>query len=178
MLRRGLTAGSALVAAAAFAAPAFAVDGAGGTATITATVASGERSVTSVSPVALAAVAGTNTLSGAVGVVVTEASRTGTNPWSVTASSTALTSGANTIPASALSLSGRTVTQVGGGGTAAGITGTQALDVARTLFSVTGQDTGLVYTGTYTGAATMTLTVPNGAATGAYTGTMTVTLVQ
>ena len=39
-------------------------------------------------------------------MTVTEATRSGTNPWSVTGVASALTSGANTIPASALSVSG------------------------------------------------------------------------
>lgn len=180
MRRTRLTAAAGITACLALAGPALAADGDGGSTTISATVAAvgGERSVTSVAPVALASTGGSTILTGAVGVVVTETSRSGTNPWSVTASTTGLTSGSSTIPASAMSLADRTVVQVAGGGTAAGVAGTGTLDSPQTLFTVSGQLPGSVYTGTYTGAATMSLTPPNGTVTGAYTGTLTVTLVQ
>lgn len=163
------------------AAPAFAADGDGGTATLSATLTAGSigsRSVTTVSPVALTTALSSSVATGALSVVVTEAARGGTNPWSVTTVASALTSGANTIPASNLSILGRGVVQVAGGGTAAAPTGTSALSAAATLFSTTGQDAALLYTGTYTGTGTVSLAVPNGAAVGAYTGTLTVTLVQ
>lgn len=178
MNRTRLTAATGIVALLALAGPALAADGDGGTGAITATVVGGERSVTSVTPIALAATSNADVLSGAVGVIVDEVNRAGTNSWSVSASSSALTSGGSSIPASALALSDRTVSQLLGGGTAAGVAGVGSLGSAQTLFSVAGQSAGTAYTGTYTGAATMTLTVPVGALSGAYTGTLTVTLVQ
>lgn len=178
MNRTRLTAATGIVALFALAGPALAADGAGGTGAITATVVGGERSVTSVTPIALAATSNTGILSGAVGVVVDEVNRAGTNSWSVSASSSAMTSGSNSIPADALSLSDRTVTQLLGGGTASGVSGTGGLGTAQTLFSVAGQSTSTAYTGTYTGAATLSLAVPVGTPSGAYTGTLTVTLVQ
>jgi hypothetical protein len=159
--------------------PALAADGDGGTATVTGTVGSvlGERSVTLVSPVALAAVDAT-TLEAPLAVEVTETSRTGTNPWSVTATMSDLTSGSSTIPGSALSVGGRSVVQTLGGGASAAPSGEGSLGTAQTLFTNTGQDTSKTYSGTYASASTLRLTVPNGAVSGAYTGTLTVTLVQ
>lgn len=178
MNRTRLTAATGIVALLALAGPALAADGDGGTAAVTATVVGGERSVTSVLPIALAATSSTNVLSGSVAVVVDEVDRAGTNAWSVTASSSAMSSGSDSIPASALSLTDRTVVQTLGGGTAAGVSGAGSLGTAQTLFSVSGQSTSTAYTGSYAGAATLTLEVPVGTPSGAYAGTLTVTLVQ
>jgi hypothetical protein len=177
---------SAVLATAAALGPAVsagAADGDGSTATITATItggAIGSRSVTSVAPVALDSTLGSANLTGTLAVVVTEASRTGTNGWSVTAQAGDLTraTGTETIPASALSVSGRSVAQTLGGGTSTATSGSQSLDSPRTLFSNSGQSTGAVYTGTYSASGNLSLTVPNGTLTGVYTGTLTVTLVQ
>lgn len=178
MHQRRLIAVATVLAVAALGGPAYAADGAGGTATVSATVSglAGERAVTSVLPVSLAGTG--STMSGALSVVVAETNRAGTNPWSVTAAMSGMTSGTNAIPASALSISDRAATQLLGGGTAAAPSGAGALGAAQTLFTVSNQNTAAVYTGTYTGTSTMSMTVPNGAATGVYTGTLTVTLVQ
>ena len=164
-------------------APAFAVDGGGGSSTITATLtaaAIGSRSVTAVSPVTLTSALNSSVATGALAVTVTEAARSGTNSWSLTATASDLSDGAatpHTIPASNLSVLARSVVQAGGGGTAAAPAGTSPLDSAATLFATTGQDTGLLYTGTYAAAGTVSLAIPNGAPSGAYTGTLTVSLI-
>jgi hypothetical protein len=172
------------VAVLGVAAPAFAVDGGGGTSTISAALTAatvGSRSVTSVSPVVLTNVLNTSTATGALAVTVTEAARTGTNAWSLTATASALSDGASptpsTIAASNLSVLSRSVVQVGSGGIASAPAGTSSLASAATLFTTTGQDPALLYTGTYAAAGTISLTVPNGAPTGAYTGTLTVSLI-
>jgi hypothetical protein len=180
--RRRTTAGLVLLATAALGvAPSYAADGDGGSSAITAALTAGSigsRSVTTVSPVALTSALNSSALTGSFSVLVTEAARSGTNAWSVTTSASSLTSGSNTLTADNLAISARSVTPVGGGGTSSAPTGSQTLDSARTLFSNAGQATTGIYTGTYLGSSTVTLTVPNGATTGAYTGTMTVTLVQ
>ncbi len=179
--RRSIVVPVAALALMGATAPAFAADGDGGSAALSATLTAGSigsRSVTTVAPVALTTALSSSTATGAVSVVVTEAARGGTNPWSVTAVAGALTSGVNTIAASNLSIASRGVTQVAGGGTAAAPTGSSSLASAATLFSTTGQSVASLYTGTYTAAGTVSLAVPNGQAVGAYTGTFTVTLVQ
>jgi hypothetical protein len=55
--------------------------------------------------------------------------------------------------------------------------GSSSLATAATLFTTTGQDPALLYTGTYAAAGTISLAVPNGAPTGAYTGTLVVSLI-
>jgi hypothetical protein len=146
----------------------------------------GVRTLGAVTPVALA---GTSSLTGAVAVPVVEAAATGANPWSVTASSTALTSGVNSIPASNLSVADTSL-PTGGVGclslallvsqrcTITGGGAARALNTTQTLFSVANEDTATAYTGTYTYAGLLSLTVPNGTPAGTYTGTMTLTLVQ
>jgi hypothetical protein len=165
-------------------APAFAVDGGGGTSTISATLTAasiGSRSVTAVSPVALTTALNSSVATGTLAVTVTEAARSGTNSWSLTATASDLSDAAtptpHTIPAASLSVLSRSVVQVGGGGTAVAPSGTSSLGSAATLFSSTGQDAALLYTGTYAAAGTVSLAVPNGAPTGAYTGTLTVSLI-
>lgn len=178
MHRRRLVAGTAALALGVLAAPAYAADGGGGSTVVTATITGlqGERTVASVTPVALAGVG--STLSGPLTVTVAETTRAGTNPWSVTATMTEMTSGANTLPASALSLSNRGVTALLGGGTATAPAGSAALSTAQTLFTVSNQSPNSVYTGTYTGTSDVSLSLPTNTATGVYTGTLTVTLVQ
>lgn len=163
-------------------APALAADGDGGSGALTATLTAGSigsRSVTSVSPVALTTLLSTSTASGTLTAVVTEAARGGTNSWSLTTVSSALTgpAGSTAIPATALAMSDRTVAQVAGGGTAAATTGSSALNAATSMFTTTGQATSALYTGTYTTTGLVTLTVPNGQAVGAYSGTLTVSLI-
>ena len=191
---RRTTAGLVLVATITLGAgPAFAqspptIDGGNGTsqsatAGITAALTAGgigSRTITTISPLALTSALGSDTLSATLAVVVAEAARSGTNAWSVTAISSALTSGANTLAASNLSVDNRSVAKVAGGGTAAApdVELSSPLNAAATLFSNSGQSASSIYTGTYTGTSTVTLAVPNGSATGAYTGTLTVTLVQ
>ena len=182
-MRRRLIIAAVPVALALVMAPtaAHAADGDGGSSVITATLtanAIGSRSVTLVSPITMSSAASSTTLSSSYAVTVTEATRSGTNPWSVTGVASALTSGANTIPASALSVSGQSVIQTLGGGTASAVNTSQSLDVARTLFRNDNQDTSTLYTGSYAGSGTVTLAPPDGTKTGIYTGTFTVTLIQ
>jgi hypothetical protein len=139
----------------------------------------GSRSVTSVGAVALTAHLGDTALSGSLTTTITEAGRTGETPWSVSASVSALSDGAgHSLAATTMSISNRQVTQTAGGGTAVATTGTQDFSQARTLFTSTGQNPALTYTGTYTATATITLTPPNLTVVGVYTGTMTITMVQ
>src|SRR5437879_10502805 len=66
---------------------AHAADGDGGSSLVTATLtanAIGSRSVTLVAPITMTSSASSTTLSAAYSVTVTEATRSGTNPWSVT----------------------------------------------------------------------------------------------
>jgi hypothetical protein len=153
--------------------------------TVTATIGSGFRTITA-APTTLATTNGVT--AGAVAVTVAEAAAPGSSAWGVTANmTTALTNGTTTLPNSALSIADAATpvavstgclavvspcTVVGGGATA------RALDVAQTLFSVTGESTASVYTGTYVYAGTLKLAVPNGTPTGVYTGHLTVTLLQ
>jgi hypothetical protein len=167
---------------------ALADDGDGGSGTVTAvvgdeTLITGTRSVTGVTPViALSLLTGTANMNGPVEIVVTEAARTGTASWSVTAQLAAdLSDGgspAATIPRSNLAIAtGSDPLVVGGGGTSSAGAG-GSLEAARTVFSNSGQLTGLNYTGTYTSTSTVTLNIPNAQKTGIYTGTLTVSLVQ
>jgi hypothetical protein len=163
---------------------AHAADGDGSSSTVTATLtanAIGSRSVTLVNPITLASAAGSTTLTAPYGVTVTEATRSGSNPWSVSADVSTLTitgGGSETLAPTTLAVSNRSVNQVAGGGTSSALTGSQAFGAARTLFSNSGQNTSLLYTGTYVGSGNVTLTPPDGTKTGVYTGTFTVTLTQ
>ncbi|MFA5787334.1 MAG: hypothetical protein WDA71_10230 [Actinomycetota bacterium] len=162
---------------------ALAADGGGGSGLITATItagAIGSRSVTSVAPVVMTSLLNAPELTASYAVLVTETARTGTNPWSVTATlAGALSDGlGHSIATTNMAVSARSVLKVLGGGTESAPTGSEDLSAARTLFALTGQDPLSVYTGTYTGSGTLTLTVPNAQAVGVYTGTLTVTLVQ
>lgn len=159
------------------------VDGTGATPTVTATVTAGtvgSRSITA-SPVTMSSALSSATLTGSLAATVTEAARTGTNPWSVTAAIGSLVDTgvpANTLANTNMSISNRAVVQTAGGGTSVATTGSEAVSAARTLFTNTAQSTAVVYTGTYASTSDWTLSLPNGTATGVYTGTITLTLVQ
>ena len=161
---------------------AFAADGDGGSASVSATITAGSigsRSVTVATASPMTSALNGSTLTGTLSVTVAEAARTGTNPWSVTAVlAGALASGGNTIPASNMSVSNRSFSRTLGGGTVSNGSGNQDLSAARTLFSVADQSATSVYTGSYSGTGDLTLSVPNGQAVGLYTGSITVTLVQ
>lgn len=172
---------AALAAAAAAGIPA---SGAGALdTTLTATVTAGNvgsRTIVA-NPVTMSSVAGTSTLTGSLATTVTEAARTGTNPWSVTAAIGVLTdtvTPANTLANTNMSISNRAVTQTSGGGTATATSGTEVVSAARTLFTTTGQSTAAVYSGTYASTSDWHLALPNGTPTGVYAGTITLTLVQ
>lgn len=140
---------------------------------------------------ALRAASVTSTLA----VTVTEAAVNGVTPWSVTARLCGASSGASNcagdpdrivlstdttkkITGSNLTISGRSVTPVSGGGTSTATSGTEDLSAARTIFTNTGQDPLLLYTGTYASTSTVTLTPPSSATPGAYTGYLVITLVS
>ena len=169
------------------------VDGGGATSAVTATITTGSvgsRSITLANPVALTSALNTSTLNGSLATTVTEAARTGTNAWSVTAAIGPLVDTSvpvNTLANTNVTVSSRRVDQVAGGGTATAAGGTTAAPVtdagevvsaARTLFSTDGQLNTLVYTGTYASTSNWSLALPNGTKIGAYTGTITLTLVQ
>lgn len=176
------------------------VDGGSGESLLTAALSTvGTRSIASIATPEL-----TGVLSGAptssYTVAVAEATRTGTNAWSVTArlcgpsATNPLVSdctnnagvmvnsvdATKTIPGSAVSLSGRSVTELlpGGSGDLSVPAGSADLSTARTLFSNANQDTSLLYTETYTASGSITLTPPNGTASGTYNGFVVVSLVQ
>lgn len=130
-------------------------------------------------------------------VTVTEAAVNGVTPWSVTArlcgpdgAGTAADCGAEPdrivlstdsseeIAGANLTISGRSVTPVNGGGTSTATSGTEDLSTARTIFTNTDQDPLVLYTGTYASESTVTLTPPATATPGAYTGFLVVTLVS
>lgn len=151
------------------------------TAVVSAANSLASRSITT-APTTLAMTLPANATSsvytGSLSVIVTESFMQGSNPWNVTAVLTGpLLSGANSIPASAMTLTPDTPVQVQ---TAAGVTSAAgsagALSSAVTLYTVSGESTAATYTGTYTGSGSLSLTVPSGAAIGTYTSTMTVTL--
>jgi hypothetical protein len=156
------------------------------TSTVTAAVGStGFRTITAL-PASLTLANGA--VGGPLAVTVTEALAQGSNVWGVTAAlTTPLTSGSTTLDKNTLTvadaaspvsvstgcLAVASSCTVAGGGTTA-----RPLDVAQTLFSVTGESAATLYTGTYGYAGLLKLTVPNGTPTGVYTGTLTLTLVQ
>lgn len=194
---------AAAVAGAAMllASPAHAqVDGASSEGLLSATLSNvGTRSIATVTTPALNGILSTAP-SSSYSVAVAEVSRTGTNGWSVTAklcgpdatnplvSDCATkpavmvhsTDATKTIPGSAISVSGRTVSELvaGGSGELSTPVGAADLSTARTLFSNNNQDSTLLYTDTYTAAGTLTLTPPNGTASGTYNGFIVVSLVQ
>jgi hypothetical protein len=121
-------------------------------------------------------------------VPVVETAAAGVNPWSVTAVSSDLSTGTDTITASHLTLTDTSLpTSVGCLSTSllasqqCTVTGGadgRALDTTKTLFSVANEDPATAYTGTYNYAGLLTLTVPNGTPAGTYNGSLTLTLVQ
>lgn len=175
-------------------------DGDGGEATVTADLTiTGTRSVTSVSPL---------TLDGALSalptdaytVVVDEALRTGTNPWSVTGRVCGpdadnllvsdctnrgdqlvhATEAGETIAGANLSVDNRAVSELvaGGSGTLTTPAGSEDFSAARTLFTNSNQSTTETYTETYTATGDVDLAPPDGTATGTYNGYFVVTLIQ
>ena len=156
--------------------------GTGTTAAVSATITTevGVRAVTAL-PVTMSSVLGTATLTSALTATVTETARSGTNPWYLTASMSDLTTAttpASTIDNENMAVSGRAVTKTLAGGTVAAPEGSSSLAGTVTLFSNTGQDPALTYTGSYASSSNWTLTPPNLTATGAYTGTITLTINQ
>ena len=160
--------------------------GAPETTTLTATIVAGDigsRTLVIAAPIVMASDIGIGTLEGSLAATVTEVTRTGTNPWYVTAAvgdltNTDLSTDNDTISNAALEISDRSVEQVLGGGTAAADPDPATMSAAATLFETLDQDEAAVYSGTYASTSTWTLTPPNGAKTGEYTGTVTVTLFQ
>lgn len=149
--------------------------------TVTAAVSDlgGGRVISSVPAVVLAKVTDT-TMSAAFSAEIVETLALGTS-WSVSATMSGLVQGDSTIDNGYLGVSGRGVTQVGGGGTSAAPSGRQDLSEARTLFDVTGQAADTRYSGTYVGTSTVDLDLSeyDGALTdGLYSATLTLTLVQ
>lgn len=164
---------------------------------VAAQVLDGTRTITTATLTPFADALRTVSVTSTLAVTVTESSVNGVTPWSVTtrlcgpngggtaADCTAdpdrivlSTDTTKKITGANLTVSGRSVTPTLGGGTSTAVTGTENLSTIRTLFTNTGQDPLLLYTGTYEGAATLTLTPPSTATPGAYTGYLVVTLVS
>lgn len=147
------------------------------TATLTAG-ASGTRTIASATPGALSSALGSAGESTSLTVTVTEAAVTGdAGGWYVTGQASDFTdTSSDTIPASDLVDGANAVTQTLGGGTTSAPPSPGGLGTAVTLFSNTGQNGSMLYTGTYADSSTLTLTPPNKTATGIYTSTLTVTL--
>lgn len=161
---------------------------------VSAQVLSGSRTMTATLTPFVAALRG-QAVDSALAVTVTEAAVNGVTPWSVTTRLCGRDAGGtapdctaepdlikldatNRIAGSSLTISGRSVTPVLGGGTSTATSGSENLSTTRTLFTNTGQDPSLVYTGTYESTATVTLTPPVSAIAGTYTGYLVVTLVS
>jgi hypothetical protein len=132
--------------------------------------------------------AGATTASANYSIAVAEVAVTGANPWTVTGQlfdNSSVANQLNQVAASTNTLSGSAFTVASSAPSpsipAAGTTphaGTGGdLAAALSLFSVN-ESPSSVYTTTWTGNGTVTLTPPNGAATGAYTGTFVETLFQ
>jgi hypothetical protein len=164
---------------------------------IVAQVLPGSRTITTATLTPIGSVLRTASATGTLAVTVTEAAVNGIDPWSVSvrlcgpnagmnASDCAAepdrmvlaTNTATKLTGSNLSISGRSVTPAGGGGTSTATAGSQDLSAARTIFGNTGQDPLLLYTGTYASESTVTLTPPAGTGPGSYTGYLVVTLVS
>jgi hypothetical protein len=165
---------------------------------VSATILNGSRTLTSVTLGTLASVLRSATTSATLTAVVTETAVDGLNPWSVTArlcgpnnvttptaadcaahpDQLVLTGDATkTIPGTAVTISTRAVTPVGGGGVSAAPSGSQDMSTTRTVFSNTGQVPATLYSGVYTGTASLGINAPSNAAVGAYNGFLVVTLV-
>lgn len=164
---------------------------------VAAQVLPGTRTITTATLTPISDVLRAASVDSTLAVTVTEAAVNGVTPWSVTArlcgpngGNTAADCGADPdrivlstdtskkITGANLSISGRSVTPVAGGGTSTATSGTEDLSAARTIFTNTGQDPLLLYTGTYASTSTITLTPPASATAGAYSGFLVVTLVS
>jgi hypothetical protein len=180
------------LAPSAFAAPPGTAQSPTGTAPVAVTLNAGigTRVVSDAgSTLTMTQLAGATTTSANYSIKVVETSVSGANPFTVTgqlfdtqatpvANQVAQTATpANTIPGSAFGVSNVLPTALT---TApAGVTPAAAasgnLSAALSLYSVT-ESTSAVYTNTWTGTGTITLTPPNGTKTGAYSGTLVETL--
>jgi hypothetical protein len=132
--------------------------------------------------------AGATTATANSSIAVAEVAVSGANPWTVTGQLVDNASvvnqinqaaaPSNTIPGAAFGVSNNSptpLTSAVGTTPAAGASGT--LSAALSLFSVA-ESTSAVYTNTWTGTGSVTVTPPNGTATGAYSGTFVETLFQ
>lgn len=146
---------------------------------------SGTRVLTTTTPTITMGDLGTGLgMDGTLSTVVTEVGATGVNPWSVTLSAAAFTSGttADTIGAANLTATPGTTstatgpTPSGDINISDGSAGT--LDSALTLLQVTGQSTTSLYTTTYTQDTDLQLAIPNGIDSAVYTTTLSLTLVE
>ena len=160
------------------------LDGGDSSALITANInALGSRAVTAAAPIAITTLQNASSATGQYNIVVTEITRNGSNPWYVTGSlaapltNTDVSTLNDTIPNTAVSVSNRVGTPVGGGGTETEPSGSEDLTQARTLISYA-QDTALLYNGTYTLTGDITVTPPTGSKTGTYTATFVVDLTN
>jgi hypothetical protein len=178
----GLGAGAADTAYAACAAPDVCSGSSLLSATLTGTL--GTRSVGTVAPITMTSVTNGTTLGSTWDVSVLEATRSGTNPWSISATlqNGQVTKGSDTIPAHAFNLSGNTATVLlGGGGAWSAGAGGALQDDGTTGTPLCGNANQVAlntYTGTYRCNGNITLTPPNNTVNGAYTGTFVVTLNQ
>ena len=164
---------------------------------VAAQVLAGTRTITTATLTPFSDALRAASVNSTLAVTVTEAAVNGVTPWSVTARLCGPNGGGTAADCAAdpdrivlgtdttkkitganLALSGRSVTPVAGGGTSTAVSGSEDLSAARTLFTNTGQDPLLLYTGTYASTATVTLTPPATATPGAYTGYLVVTLVS
>lgn len=160
------------------------VDGTDSSALITANInALGSRAVTAALPVAITSGLNSSTATGSYSVTVTEITRNGSNPWTVTGSlaapltNTDVSTTNDTIPNTAVTVSNRASAATGGGGTATVPSTTEDLTQARTLVSYA-QDTNLLYNGSYLLTGDITVTPPTGSKTGTYTATLVVDLTN
>lgn len=158
-------------------------------AVVDSTTVLGTRSITTVPQSLTMNSASSTSVTGSLGVAVTELAMpgpTGGNPWSVTAKLAGnLIKGSDSIESSNMTLSPNSSLSnetnpdasvsmaVGSANQSLAHTGG-----AATLFSVSGEATDKLYSGVYTGAGALSLTIPSGTSTGNYTATMTVTLLQ
>jgi hypothetical protein len=155
--------------------------------TVTGVIGSGGLGVRTLAAVPVTTlVPGTgSTMTAPLAVTAIEVGAQGDNAWHVTAVAGDLSDTANdTISASHMSVADTAIPTTGGCLALSACTATgggatpRALDTAATLFSVTGESAGAIYTGAYVYTGQLSLDVPNGTPTGAYTGQLTVTLVQ
>ncbi|HUZ44233.1 MAG TPA: hypothetical protein VMU63_07480 [Acidimicrobiales bacterium] len=169
LIATGLTAGPAGAATQPVSVPLTAVLTAG---------ASGSRSITAVTPATITSGLGTLPTSTPFTVVVSEAAVSGAaNGWYVTAQASDFQDAAgDVVPANALADGANTVSQSGGGGTAAAVPGPGEMGTAESLFADTGESADRLYTGAYTDTSTLSLAPPNGTKAGVYTSNLTVTL--